>query len=293
MLIKSIVELKPIENKKIIKLSGNFRTGSSSYQEIASLFNQAKRFKGNVIEIDLSQVKWFDANLSASFLALSYYCDKMFNTKIRVNQKNIPSDLDVLNRNGLVNKLNTDLNASCPIDDRLSTVQVEHFYDIDVNKFAKYIKNDLLSHRGLGNVNLGDKRTVNDSYMELFDNANTHGTDKHPLFTCGQYFSRKKELKFSMVDLGVGFLDNVKVYTDGEINTSKAAIEWAMERFNSSTGIGGDGIPDILNYCKNNNGIIHIASGNCYYKSINGKNSSTILKQSMVGTTINLTFRCN
>jgi len=292
MHIKSAVELKPFENKKIIRLSGNFRTGSSSYQQIVSLFHQAKNFQGEVIEIDLTQIKWFDANLSASFLALGYYTKKMFNTQIKFKQENIPKDLDVLNRNGLINKLNTGITAPCPIDDRSSTVQVEYFYDEDTDKFANYIKTDLLSHRGLINVNFGDKIKVNNSYLELFDNACTHGTDKHPIFTCGQYFSKNKELKFSMVDLGVGFLSNIQNYTNGKVNTSEKAIEWAMERLNSSTGIGGDGIPDILEYCKNNNGIIHIASGNCYYKKIKNKSHTKILKQSMVGTTINLTFRC-
>lgn len=294
MISNSPVNLKPIDNKKIVELKGEFRTGANSYQQIVNLFHLAKEFEGKIIEIDLSKVNWFEGNLSALFLAVAYYAKQEFNTQIRLKHKNIPSDLDVLNRNGLVNKLNGDLNSLCPPDNRLSTVQVEHFNADDADKFANYINLNLLSHRGLANVNLGNKERVANSYYELFDNAGTHGTNEHPIFTCGQYFPNKKELKFSMIDLGAGFLPNIKAYTKGEIHTNKKAIEWAMQRNNSTKndGVGGDGLPNILTYCLQNKGNIHVASGDCYYKLKKGKCESKKLKQSMVGTVINLTFCC-
>jgi len=282
-----------LKNPKI-KLFNELRTGTSGYKSLISFFHEAKKHNGKTIEVDISELKWFEGNLSALFLAIAYHLNNVYNVKLFFPEKKLPEKLSILKRNGLIDKINLGLDAPCPIDRRASAVQVASFNYDDVDSFNHYIENDLLGHRGLDSMDSNDKGKIESSYYEIFDNAGTHGTKECPIFACGQYFPRNNELKFSLVDLGRGFLENIRVYTNGKVNTSEEAIQWALSGKNSTkeNSVGGYGLPDILLYCLQNNGIIHIGTGNCYYKVKKSGIKSTILKESIIGTTINLTFRC-
>ncbi len=64
-------------------------------------------------------------------------------------------------------------------------------------------------------------------FLEVFSNIHLHAHTKDPVFACGQYYPSKNLLKFTLVDLGVGFLEPISNFTKNQINEAEKAILWA------------------------------------------------------------------
>ena len=285
---------------KKINLKGSFVTKAYTHNYFSKTFYNIVQENPEQVLLDLSRLDYIDANLSAFLLAGSYYLNREYSIKLLFDSKSIPDKLNVLARNGLLGKMNYGLNTPCPTDERHSTIHVNAFKFDEVDNFIGYIRKDFLGHRSLKTLSSNKKEKISSNYCELFDNAGVHGTEEHPIFTCGQYFPKKEEIKFSMVDLGNGFLRNVSDYTNGKIKTSFEAIKWAFKSKNSTKkdAPGGLGLPNLYELCVNQRGAIQITSGDCYLEinpfPINGVNKLTACKTNhfLPGTVINLTLSC-
>jgi tetratricopeptide (TPR) repeat protein len=53
------------------------------------------------------------------------------------------------------------------------------------------------------------------SYFEIFDNVGVHANTIEPVITCGQLYPAARTLKFTLVDLGDGFLKKIARFTRG------------------------------------------------------------------------------
>jgi hypothetical protein len=75
------------------------------------------------------------------------------------------------------------------------------------------------------------KKKLKDCYFEIFDNVGIHANTSYPVMVCGQFFPFLKELKFTLVDLGEGFLKRIKAHTAATalpITMAPQAIAWAV-----------------------------------------------------------------
>lgn len=124
-------------------------------------------------------------------------------------------------------------------------------------------------------------------------NAIEHANIKHPIFACGQYFPEKNLLKFTLVDLGDGFLKKISIKTNGKINDYKSAIVWATTDTNTTrdNNLGGTGLKDLKKYCDDNNGSLHICSGDGYVNFLKDKTFESKLKTPLDGSLINIILR--
>ncbi|NVM66886.1 hypothetical protein FHW88_005204 [Mucilaginibacter sp. SG538B] len=277
----------------IYKFPNEIRTNASGNQALTNFYHFCCGYTNVWITIDWSGLNYMDANLSAVILAMVHKLKKERGLKFYLNYEDLKGGMNIFWRNGLAHYIfNTGKQAS---DERDSTIPIKAFKIADVDSFTDYIEKKLLKHRGVEDVKFGDKEKVKNSYFEIFNNIEIHAQTAMPIFACGQLFPQQNKLIFTLVDLGVGFLKNIREFTNttDKINTAADAISWAIKGHSTKTeAAGGTGLKKILFYCMKNNGHFHIVSDDCYWQ-YDGAISNTKIANPFVGATIHLIFSYN
>ena len=264
-------------------------------------YNQLTRFYHFCLEqpseskfyLDFTDVEFIDGNRGALRWARGDHLNKNHGHIVATSEEIIKERFDVLYRNGFMNE------GAPTKDDRNSTIPIRAFKTDDKEGFCNYIANDLLMHRGMPNDLTNElKGKINEDLFEVFCNTHYHANTKDPFFVGGQYFPKQGFLKFTMVDLGNGFLPRINKATHGEITHHLDAILWALQGNSSKIFLencpGGLGIKDMLQYCKKSNGVLQVISGNGFWSS---DLENTLFERgrelpiSFVGSTINLFFK--
>ncbi len=278
----------------IIKPNCNFiDTTATGVAEILNFYKKACASGSSKITFDIQNLSNFDGNLSAILLALIHKLKKEHHKYVYVE---IPKHINVLFRNGLVSHLMGKGNENQFEDSRESTIPLRSFQLDEDEKFSNYLHTDFFGHRGLDNINSAIKKSLCSQFVEIYNNVQIHSNAIHPMFTCGQYFPQQSVLKFTMADLGDGFLKKIQIHTKGEISTDTKAIEWALLNTNTTKdfkiyGPGGTGLKDLKKYCELNNGSLQIASGSNMLTFVKGKIVDSKLLVPFKGAVVNLIFR--
>lgn len=280
-------------NKQLYKI--NVLLIETNYQgidELMKFYDFASQFTNTSIALDLTSVNHIDANLSALIMALAH--------KLRYQYKNwifvqFPPHMNVFFRNGLLSHLQGNGNKNNYEDNRESTIPLKAFDKEDDDSYCRYLKTEFLGHRSLDNLSRTVKDNLQSHFSEVFTNVALHANPILPIYSCGQYFPEKNVLKFTLIDLGNGFLDKIRLKTNGNVSDDKSAMIWATQNLNttkdSNFGPGGLGLKELKKYCENNNGSFHICSGSGYVNMIGNKTIENNLKIPLQGSLINLIFR--
>ena len=241
-------------------------------------------------KLDISLLSEMDANLSAVFLAISHKLNQSYQKRCFIE---LGQGHNIFFRNGLIAHLQGKGNSNPYTDERDSTVPLRTYLPTEDDAFSSYIKNDFLRHRSVENIPFHKKKEIDGHYCEIFANVDQHAQSTNPIFTCGQYYPQKQLLKFTLVDLGVGFLNPIAKKTNNQINTDNTSIIWALTNRNttSANGLGGFGLKDLRDYCYANNGSLQICSGNGFVTFISGRAIEKTLQHSFPGTIVNIIFR--
>lgn len=75
----------------------------------------------------------------------------------------------------------------------------------------------------------GVKDSIKDYLLEVFKNVNDH-TECTQIYTCGQYFPKRKMLYFTLADSGKTIYENVYDYhVENDQSCPECCLKWAME----------------------------------------------------------------
>lgn len=270
-------------------------TNANGNQQIINFYNYAKRFSNCWLTLNVDNLVYMEANLSALVVAMAHKLRKEKRVRIYLDYKNLKGDLNILVRNGFSSWVTGNQDKFKPFDQRESTIPVCAFPIDAIDDYVEYIERTLMRHRGMDKVKFQDKGRVKDGYLEIFENVDLHANTKEPVFCCGQYFPYLKEVKFTLVDLGDGFLKKIMAFTKNfeyPIEEAVDAIKWAIEGGSTKPdAMGGTGLKRIFMYCLKNNGEIHIVSDDCYWSFFDRKIENQKIDKPFVGATIHLVFR--
>lgn len=261
--------------------------------ELIRFYHYANALSYTSVTLNISPTLHVDANLSALIIALAH--------KLRT-EKNVRLFIDlgvgkgVFYRNGLISHLQGMGNDNQYPDDRQSTIALTAFNPDEDETYCNYLRNQFFSHRGLDKVARAIKDTLRTHYLEVFTNVGLHANTKLPVFSCGQYFPERNVLKFTLLDLGDGFLKKIQTSTNGRVSDDKSAILWATEGVNTTKdvkvfGPGGTGLKELKKYCYANNGSLHICSGKGYVNMLNNKTLEFNLPFPFPGSIISIIMR--
>lgn len=267
-------------------------TDRAGVSELLRFFHFAYKLSDIQIKLDLSKPIHVDANLSALILALlnKLFIERNVRVYVELGEKS-----DVFFRNGFISHLKGKGNVNEYEDDRKSTIALTTFNPDQSELFCGYLKNNFFNHRGLENLDKNLKKKLRLNYIEVFNNVELHAESKYKVFCCGQYFPERHVLKFTLIDLGEGFLKKINKYTGGKIKDDNSAIIWSTQDFNSTKSVefgpGGTGLKELIKFCNSNNGSLHICSGLGYVQILNNKTLEYKLPQPFPGSLVNIIIR--
>lgn len=279
---------------EIYRLEDKITTGYSGHNQLSRFYHYCLSLPPKShIQIDFTWADWFDGNLCALLWAIVYELNKKYGHIFSTDEKEIKDRFDVMFRNGFLSSLEDH-----GYDDRQSTVPVKAFDCNDKEGFCHYVSNELLSHRGMPELSEDLKDRIAEDLLEVFCNSHYHANTQDPVFVGGQYFPKSGVLKFTMVDIGDGFLPRVNKATNGSVATHLDAVLWALQG-NSTKQVldncpGGLGIKNMHKYCKENGGVLQIVSYEGYWSSdLEGSlfQGGRELPAAFIGSTINLFFK--
>ena len=151
---------------------------------------------------------------------------------------------------------------------------------------------------GKGRVHLSDalRSAIVGRACEIYVNAFDHGHSPVGVFTSGQHYPKRKQLKLCVADFGIGIPDNVRGYLKDPTKTGAETMQWAFQRGNSTKkpeGIArGLGLDLLRDFVKVNNGTLEIFShdGEAVVDSTQNFTSRSSI---FPGTLVNITFSCD
>lgn len=272
----------------VYEFKGHISTSASGYKQLISFYHRASSLKDEVVHLNFYSLRWIDGNLCAILLAIMYKLHTengiRFSTDITYLEEKFP----VLFKNGFLKFF-----KQLP-DEHRTCIELRDFrYEEDAQEFRKYIVNDLVGNQAMSELEQSTKDRIIDNLMEIYSNVE-HSMTTSPIFVCGQYYPTKNELKFTLIDLGVGYLEPIR-RVDEIITTHSQAVLWSIKPGNTSRGnrIGGNGLSDILEYLNENGGRMDIVSGDSYWSSKNGKSMNINIDEPFCGSSISLVFDFN
>lgn len=277
---------------------GSYETNYTGIIRIIDFYKDLAVYENREVTICFCHLNWMDANLCAMLLGYIEKLKKENLIQFYFYYDNVPSKLNVLQRNGFLKIDGFKLE-----DDRQSVIQLKSFNINELDQFEQYIKNDLFEHRAVDRMLKSVKERMQISLIEVFQNFGDHADSNLPFFICGQFYPSEKVVRLTMVDMGVGFLKKIQEFTKRSshpITTCAEAVDWAVKdlrsvKYNNKDleEAGGAGLYDINDYFSNNKGRFSIVTGDAYWDSHdvkNGLNTAQKLPSPFQGSMINLEF---
>lgn len=169
----------------------------------------------------------------------------------------------------------------------------------DATGVMDYLKSKWL---GRGWVHVSDKLrdAIVGRVWEIYANAFEHGQSPTGIFSCGQHFPSRHELKLTVVDFGVGIPSNVRMFfsNDPRAESFGAAncLKWAFRRGTTTkpSGTGrGMGLDLLKDFVKINRGKLEIFSHEGYALIDDAQEVFTNRQTFFEGTLVNITLQCD
>jgi hypothetical protein len=253
--------------------------------------------------LDFANLNWLDANQCALLGAMLHDLREQRGLSFSVDGDVVRKRFAVLLQNGFLQDA-TDSKWMC---NSTTSVQMQSFATTDTLGFESYVTNCLLQQPDMGtSCGATEQGNIVSHLLEVFTNVRRHAETERPLFVCGQYYPKTQQLKFSLVDLGRGYLGPIQDFTNRAqyqhigppVLLAENALRWALAEKNSSlpTRRGGVGLKVLRDYCIGRGGELHLSSDGCYLTGRRGLDGQPVYTAAAVppfqGSAIHMVFNC-
>lgn len=275
---------------KEIKLS-NLQTSFSSHQVLANLFHEIHGFNGDILLLNFRNVTFISANqFSVLGCVISTFHAKHPEISIRVS--NVSEKLKRIMR---INGFGRHLSYASLPDINNTAIPYKIFDVTEIAEFEKYITISIFKREDLPQMSSGVRNQIIDNILEIFNNVHEHTCSQH-LFSCGQFFPKRKLLFFTITDAGETIPYNVKRYCQKYNITLKNPdylLSWALQSGNSTKSLDeprGLGLYLLSEFIHLNNGELYIISGNEVFEQNTAGERYMRLECPFPGTIVTMAF---
>jgi hypothetical protein len=264
-------------------------------QDAINFYNKIVNCEEKII-LDFSKATFIRNNfISIIAMALEIQKDKDIEI-IEPENKRIQNALKNIGFLSLYSKCNNG------IDLNNTMIQCTNIQEEDI-KYYEFLEYFIAQLNGkIKNLSKELSNKIMQKIGEQCSNVFRHSESKLGFFCSGQFFQKKEEFYFTIVDNGVTIKSNVNKYlkrltkeNKGLFNfhnykelNSLESIKWALIDNNSTTGSGGFGLSLLKELILKSKGRLEIISNNGYYKIEDSKESGEILKNKFNGTIISV-----
>lgn len=261
----------------------NMNATYSCYNQFAQLYENLQNINFEEIEIKLEG--WFGANMSA---VLGGILDSKSATNGFTITSSKPDIISILQKNSFL----ANYGYRTIADINKTTIQYLKLKSKESLFFNSYVMNELLNRSMFPNMTPLLKKKIAESIYEIFVNAQMHSNSEY-IYTCGQFYPKKHEIEFTIVDTGQGFKNSINSRFNTTLN-SLQAIKWAINNGNTTKRdvSGGLGLSILKDFIKMNKGKVQIISDNGFYE-INDTEYERELSYLFPGSIINMKFKTN
>lgn len=243
---------------------------------------EATRFAN--LEIDMSRVGWFDADMCAPLGAVLYRIGSRVNKVSLVHLQ--PQVEKILSKNGFLSHY-----GHVPSHDTYgTTIPYQRFDAKDDRFFASYVEAKFVRRTELPRMSAELMKRFRESVFEIFSNAVIHSQSALGIFSCGQFFPKRHRLDFSVADLGIGIRRNVLDHTGLDLPADQAIVWATSERNTTKRGPipGGLGLKLLREFITLNQGRMQIVSDAGYWSLEQGNVQTALLSAPFPGTVVNV-----
>lgn len=204
-----------------------------------------------------------------------------------------PSVVEMVQKNGFYHHF-TGISS---LPDRHNTVIPYKVFNVgEIKEYESYLTLKIFSRNDLPSMSMPYKNMIQDYLLEVFKNVADHTTSTK-VYTCGQFFPKKKLLFFTIVDSGETIPYNVNRYFQHTRQPAPENIlKWVLQEGTTTLtekAPRGVGLYLINDFIQKNHGKLYIVSGNeSYVLSSNGERYHH-LEFPFSGTIVTLVFNLN
>lgn len=256
----------------------------SGFEALVRLNAEAGKQRFSKIEIDMTAVSWFDADMCAPLGAILYRIGHNVNM---VRLTNLRSSVEkILSKNGFLSHY-----GHMPVRDTYGTTISYQRFDVkDDRFFAGYVESKFVGRSELPRMTPGLVKRFRESVFEIFSNAVIHSHTLLGIFSCGQFFPKRHRLDFSVADLGISIRRNVKKHAGLDLPPHEAIV-WATQAQNTTKRgsiPGGLGLKLLSEFIKLNGGRLQIVSDSGYWSLEKSNIQTARLRAPFPGTVVNV-----
>jgi len=261
----------------------NISSDAAGFGELGALAARALAEEGRQLEVKLSRLVLFEANMAAP---LGVVLNKLTDALKIVTVVDVPEMVEqILLRNGFLATFGYP-----PATTKSRTaLPYQRFKLQDSSLFAQYLR-EHLPGKGIPTMSTGLGKLFQQSLFEVFENAIFHSGSPIGVFVCGQFFPIKQRVDITIADAGITIPRKVNE-TFGWNLSATGALAWALTDGNTTKREGkpgGVGLKFLRDFVTKNGGRLQIASGGAYWELNAGADSIQSLSNPFPGTVVNL-----
>ena len=261
----------------------NIVSDAAGFGELAILSARALAEESPHLEVNLSRLTIFDANMAAP---LGVVLNKLTDVLKVVTIVDVPQPMEaILRRNGLLAAFGYP-----PATTKSPTaLPYQRFKLQDSSLFAQYLQ-EHLPGKGIPTMSTGLGKLFQQSLFEVFENAIFHSNSPLGVFVCGQFFPLKQRVDITIADAGITIPRKVNETFTWNLSASDA-LAWALKEGSTTKREGkpgGVGLKLLRDFIAMNQGRLQIASGGAYWEFNAGAEIIHPLACPFPGTVVNL-----
>ena len=260
------------------------RSNLEGFECLGDLAKRARNLFADKLELDMSGVEFFDANMAAPLGAVLARVADNFNT---VEIVAIPDSVERILRK---NQFLTHFRYKSLSDDHRTTMPFRRLRLSDEGAFEEYIRRQFRG-KGIPGMSKAAGRVFKKKVFEVYQNAVIHSESQIGIFACGQLFPRKNRLDFTIADAGIGIRGAVRRHFKNSRIGSIPALKWALKPSNTTKRgpqPGGLGLQFLQDFSRLNRGKIQIATRFAFYEFNLGAENFRKMSASFPGTAVTI-----
>lgn len=259
------------------------RSNRAGFECLGQLAKTTRHLFANKLELDMSQVSSFDANMAAPLgVVLARATDK-FNA---VSIAYLPIAVKEMLTN---NQFLTHFQYSC-VDASPARMPFRRFRLTDEGAFEEYVHR-MLTDKDISAMSEKVIQRFRQIVFEVYQNAVIHSESEIGILVCGQSFVRDNRLHFTIADGGIGIREAVRRYFGNRRISSIQAVKWALESQHTTkrnNHPGGLGFQFIKKLSTLNQGRVWIVSRFAFYEYHRGHGKFEKMKSDFPGTAVTI-----
>lgn len=277
----------------VYKFPSALNTSINAHRILGEFAEFLKHADCERLVLDMSDVTFIASNQFAVLgCLLESYLDAHPDSRISLSDLQSPI-IEMVRKNGFY----SHLEGIDQLPDKHHTVIPYKVFNVfDIQEYELYLTLTLFGRDDLPAMSDQYRYMIQDYLLEVFKNVVDH-TSSTNVYTCGQFFPKKKLLHFTVVDSGETIPYNVNRYFDSMGRESPDNIlQWALQEGTTTRADKaprGVGLYLISDFIQKNRGKLYIVSGNESYVLSSGGENYYYLEQPFPGTIVTLVFNLN